>query len=83
VSHSFYRQWADNEGRLNGCRRCLPRSVRFGEDVYDRDPDEIDFDPDQPNRGRDPAPSSRLKDELEALETGDDENEPHASADEE
>lgn len=50
---------------LRGCRECLPRSIRFGEDVYDRDPEEItDFDLDAPNRGRDPAPSSRIKDEL-------------------
>lgn len=45
VSHAFHRQWADNDGDLNGCRECLPRSVRFGEDVYDRDPDDVeDFD---------------------------------------
>lgn len=74
VSPEFYRQWADNDGTLYGCRHCLPRSIRFGEDVYDRDPEEVtDFDLEAPNRGRDPAPSSRVKDQLEATEEDGDE----------
>lgn len=42
ISIAFYRMWRDNQGRLDGCRECLPRSVRFGEDVYDRDVDEAE-----------------------------------------
>lgn len=54
VSHAFHRQWADNEGVLHGCPECLPRSVRFGDDVYGRAPADVeDFDGDTPNRGRD------------------------------
>lgn len=67
VSQSFYRVWAGNDGALNGCRYCLPRSIRFGEDIYGRDPEDIDdFSVEDPNRGRDPAPSTRLKDEYDA-----------------
>ena len=66
VSRSFYRVWAGNDGALNGCRYCLPRSIRFGEDIYGREPEDIeDFSVEDPNRGRDPAPSSRLKDEYD------------------
>ena len=50
VSPAYARQWADNDGTLRGCPQCLPRSVRFGEDVYDRDPDDIEHEKDDPNR---------------------------------
>lgn len=67
VSHAFRRQWRDNDGRLDGCPECLPRSMRFGKDVYDRDAADVeDFDKDKPNAGKDPAPSHRLLDEIES-----------------
>lgn len=55
VSHSFHRQWSDNNDVLDGCRHCLPRSVRFGEDVYGRSKDEAQdaFDLGAANKGRD------------------------------
>lgn len=52
VSPSYARQWADNDDRVQGCPECLPRSVRFGEDVYDRDPADIEHDAADPNRRR-------------------------------
>lgn len=55
VSHDYYRQWSDNDGQLDGCRTCLPRSIRYGQDLYDRDPDEIEFDV-QVETQRKPAP---------------------------
>lgn len=36
VSTRFKEVWADEYNYLDGCPSCLPRSVRFGEDVYDR-----------------------------------------------
>lgn len=56
VSQSFHRQWANNQGVLEGCPECLPRSIRFGEDVYGRSPEDVeDFDGDAPNAERDPG----------------------------
>lgn len=55
VSPSFYRVWKV-DGELNGCPECVPRSVRFGEDVYGRDVDDIEgFDKDRHNKGKDPG----------------------------
>lgn len=61
VSHEFSRQWSDNDGDLDGCPQCLPRSIRFGEDIYGRSADDVndDWDPDRYNppadeRGREP-----------------------------
>lgn len=54
VSQRFYDYW-NVDGTLNGCRECLPRSIRFGEDLYGRDPDDIEFDVDIHNRGKDPG----------------------------
>lgn len=49
VSPSFFRVW-NVEGELNGCPECLPRSIRFGEDIYGRDADDVeDFDKGQHN----------------------------------
>ena len=42
VSRSYYRTFSDPDGVLRGCRHCLPRSVRFGND-HDRDADDIEF----------------------------------------
>lgn len=68
VSQAFHRQWSDNDGHLDGCRECLPRSVRFGEDPYDRDRDDIEFDVEAPNLHTNPAPSSRIMDKYESDE---------------
>jgi len=54
VSDAFHRQWSDNDGVLDGCRECLPRSIRFGEDPYDRDKDvaQENFDLEIHNKGK-------------------------------
>lgn len=52
VSASFFRVW-NVDGELNGCPECVPRSVRFGEDVYGRDVEDFDdFDKDRHNEGK-------------------------------
>lgn len=42
VTRAFHRVHADDEGALDGCRYCLPRNVRWGEDTYDRSKDEAE-----------------------------------------
>jgi len=62
VSLAYYRQWSDNDGELDGCRHCLPRSVRFGDDIYGRDKDEVEAEfrgSDPQDAGRPVAPSSQ------------------------
>lgn len=67
VSESYHRYWSDNDGYLEACRECAPRSWRFtNDDIYGRDLEEFTaFDPEQ-SRNAPPAPSSQRTD------TGDD-----------
>jgi len=59
--------WSDNDDHLDGCRHCLPRSVRFGADTYDRDRDEVQAEfrgSDPQDAGRPVAPSSKRDDSM-------------------
>lgn len=65
VSQGYHRQWSNNDGVLTSCRHCAPRSYRFGEDIYGRNLDDIEFRGSDPSdRGTDPAPSSRVVDSM-------------------
>ena len=67
VSYQYWKQWSDNDGVLDGCRHCLPRSIRFGADIYDRDRDEVQAEfkgSDPQDRGNEPAPSSSVVDSM-------------------
>ena len=71
VSHRYHTQWSDNSGELDGCRHCLPRSIRFGNDIYDRNRDDVQAEfrgSDPQDTGRPVASSSRVTETMAGRE---------------